>query len=296
MARRRRKYAKKPSCLGILCIWVLLFAVFGNHSGDSNKPNETASSSPASSSFVEEVFNKAPSIAGSNALDIIKAFERQGIPAPEAKEHYSGGWQWTADPVTFGNTMVIYDIVAGQDYEIQAARFYSMGAPIGFLPAAAMLPYDQAQSNEAQEFVRSFSGTEIKQKFGDAEFTVSPHANTHGAILTIQAEGYENYLYQLPVAQDIQQAPTDQAKQRIRKTTTEAPASRAAHTTAPTPTPTMRIIRAEVTKCPDGMVWIPRTGKRYHKVQDCSDMKSPKYVLLEEAIEKGYTPCKDCVP
>jgi len=42
-------------------------------------------------------------------------------------------------------------------------------------------------------------------------------------------------------------------------------------------------------------VWIPKSGKRYHYVKDCSGMKNPTQVSIKEAIRRGYTPCKDCV-
>lgn len=42
------------------------------------------------------------------------------------------------------------------------------------------------------------------------------------------------------------------------------------------------------------MVWIPRTGKRYHRSASCSNMKDPSYVTLEQAEKLGYTPCKKC--
>lgn len=42
------------------------------------------------------------------------------------------------------------------------------------------------------------------------------------------------------------------------------------------------------------MVWIPRTGERYHRRKTCSGMKEPTYVTIAEAIERGFTPCKLC--
>ena len=42
------------------------------------------------------------------------------------------------------------------------------------------------------------------------------------------------------------------------------------------------------------MVWIPNTGQRYHSNKKCSGMKNPTYVTLEEAIQQGFTPCKNC--
>lgn len=42
------------------------------------------------------------------------------------------------------------------------------------------------------------------------------------------------------------------------------------------------------------MVWIPRTGKRYHRRESCSNMKDPSHVTLSQAIRLGFTPCKKC--
>ena len=42
------------------------------------------------------------------------------------------------------------------------------------------------------------------------------------------------------------------------------------------------------------MVWIPRTGSKYHSSSSCSNMKSPTQVTLSEAQAAGYEPCKKC--
>ena len=42
------------------------------------------------------------------------------------------------------------------------------------------------------------------------------------------------------------------------------------------------------------MVWIPQSGSKYHKRSSCSNMKNPTQVTKEEAIDKGYNPCKKC--
>lgn len=42
------------------------------------------------------------------------------------------------------------------------------------------------------------------------------------------------------------------------------------------------------------VVWIPRTGKRYHRNKACSGMKNPSEVTIEEAVELGFTPCGNC--
>ena len=44
----------------------------------------------------------------------------------------------------------------------------------------------------------------------------------------------------------------------------------------------------------ENTVWIPDSGKKYHKSPDCSNMKSPQSVSLGHAKELGYEPCKRC--
>lgn len=42
------------------------------------------------------------------------------------------------------------------------------------------------------------------------------------------------------------------------------------------------------------MVWIPKSGKKYHRSCSCSNMKNPSQVTLEKAQSLGYTPCSKC--
>lgn len=41
-------------------------------------------------------------------------------------------------------------------------------------------------------------------------------------------------------------------------------------------------------------VWIPKTGKKYHSSPSCSGMKNSTEVTVNEAINRGYEPCKKC--
>lgn len=43
------------------------------------------------------------------------------------------------------------------------------------------------------------------------------------------------------------------------------------------------------------IVYVSRTGEKYHYVENCSGMKNPIQMTLLEAINRGRTPCKDCV-
>ena len=42
-------------------------------------------------------------------------------------------------------------------------------------------------------------------------------------------------------------------------------------------------------------VWVTASGSKYHIKQNCSNMRSPKEISLEDAINEGYEPCKKCV-
>lgn len=43
-----------------------------------------------------------------------------------------------------------------------------------------------------------------------------------------------------------------------------------------------------------GLVWIPKTGSKYHSHSGCSNMKNPSQVTKTEAERRGYTACKKC--
>ena len=42
------------------------------------------------------------------------------------------------------------------------------------------------------------------------------------------------------------------------------------------------------------MVWIPKSGSKYHQNSWCSNMKNPREVTLKYAKKHGYTACKRC--
>lgn len=42
------------------------------------------------------------------------------------------------------------------------------------------------------------------------------------------------------------------------------------------------------------MVWIPKSGSKYHSRSGCSNMKNPSHVTKTQAEASGYTPCKKC--
>ena len=42
------------------------------------------------------------------------------------------------------------------------------------------------------------------------------------------------------------------------------------------------------------MVWIPNSGSKYHSHSGCSNMKNPRQVTKQEAINQGFDACKKC--
>ena len=42
-------------------------------------------------------------------------------------------------------------------------------------------------------------------------------------------------------------------------------------------------------------VWVTASGSKYHIKQNCSNMRSPIEIPLEDAVNEGYEPCKKCV-
>lgn len=45
----------------------------------------------------------------------------------------------------------------------------------------------------------------------------------------------------------------------------------------------------------EDMVWVPnRGGTKYHDNESCGNMKGPSHIPKEEAVKRGYEPCKRC--
>jgi len=65
----------------------------------------------------------------------------------------------------------------------------------------------------------------------------------------------------------------------------------APETTAAT---TASAAQAEPAQAEEQMVWISKTGKRYHSNPACSGMNQPSHVPLSTARAMGLTPCKRC--
>lgn len=44
----------------------------------------------------------------------------------------------------------------------------------------------------------------------------------------------------------------------------------------------------------ESLVWVAKSGSKYHKVADCSKMKDPQSMTEAEALAAGKTACKNC--
>lgn len=85
------------------------------------------------------------------------------------------------------------------------------------------------------------------------------------------------------------------------KSTNQNPATTKKQTTTTKPTTTQKQTTTqkpdtEVVHQPNQteMVWIPKTGSKYHSHSGCGNMKNPRQVSLEEAKNRGYGPCSKC--
>ena len=65
-------------------------------------------------------------------------------------------------------------------------------------------------------------------------------------------------------------------------TSQQKPTQPAAPETQPLPTPS------------EQLVWIPKSGSKYHSKSTCSNMKSPTQVTQSVAINRGYSACSKC--
>ena len=92
----------------------------------------------------------------------------------------------------------------------------------------------------------------------------------------------------------------DFANSKASAVTSSSQASKSSKTTQTTKTTSSNssvLTQSSVTsKSSTVMVWIPRTGKKYHKKSTCSNMKNPSQVTVSEAKSRGYDPCSKCGP
>lgn len=88
--------------------------------------------------------------------------------------------------------------------------------------------------------------------------------------------------------------PTVTTTSAQKTTTTPKPTTtQAKPTTQTTPVVTTKPT-VTTTQTKEEMVWIPKTGQKYHLDPVCGNMKNPREVPLNYAINRGYEPCSKC--
>ncbi|MBQ6600607.1 MAG: DUF4236 domain-containing protein [Clostridia bacterium] len=81
-------------------------------------------------------------------------------------------------------------------------------------------------------------------------------------------------------------------KETTTKATTTESTTKETTTKATTAEPTTKQTTEETPNAE--MVWISKTGKRYHCISNCSGMKTATLVTLDEALSRNLTPCNNC--
>ena len=93
-------------------------------------------------------------------------------------------------------------------------------------------------------------------------------------------------------------SPTNQVTEHIELTPTpvQTPTPTEKPTPKPTAKPTEKPTVAPTVKPENNteMVWITKSGKKYHSHSGCSNMKAPYQVSKEDAINGGRGPCSKC--
>lgn len=88
-------------------------------------------------------------------------------------------------------------------------------------------------------------------------------------------------------------SPTQQSTPR--PTTEITPEPTAAPSIAPTVKPaTLTPAPATESEPNSNLVWIPKSGKKYHSYAGCSNMKNPSQVTKQEAVNRGFGACSKC--
>ncbi|MBO4484633.1 MAG: hypothetical protein J5738_04510 [Lachnospiraceae bacterium] len=86
--------------------------------------------------------------------------------------------------------------------------------------------------------------------------------------------------------------PTPVTRQTNTPTPTPKPKATPTPKPKPTATPTPTVVPNN--QYSGTMVWIPKSGSKYHSKSNCSNMSNPRQVTEEEAKRRGYTRCSKC--
>jgi DNA-entry nuclease len=85
-------------------------------------------------------------------------------------------------------------------------------------------------------------------------------------------------------------------KQEQTTTKTQTSKSSGTQSNKTTKAETSQASQAQIVNNDSEKVWISGSGKRYHSNKECSNMKNPTQITIEEAKNQGKEPCSKCYP
>lgn len=85
-------------------------------------------------------------------------------------------------------------------------------------------------------------------------------------------------------------------KSTLDKRAADQASSTPAVTAAATANAVDSVSSGQATDAAAAKVWVSGSGSKYHSKSDCSGMKNPEEITLQEALDLGKEPCKRCLP
>lgn len=83
-------------------------------------------------------------------------------------------------------------------------------------------------------------------------------------------------------------------QQEVTEPTTEAVSQEAPPAEQPAPQPEQPTEPVTEPETSETMVWVTKTGKKYHSISDCGSTSSARQIPLSQAEANGLEPCKNC--
>lgn len=211
MANREKK---RFGCAKFLLILVLAYFVYAavhivNNQDSASKATVTPTKAPASIAATiapttsstplitpepTEEPAAAPVITGSQAYDFILSLKERGIAKPDTKTT-SWGYEWISDSALVDESVATYSVRANRKHEIAYVSITVRGdAANWLLPFCATLPYENNDPQAAHKWVEEhLTGEDASTQIGNAVYGIYPHENGTGAMLTIEAAGYQDW-------------------------------------------------------------------------------------------------------
>ena len=310
----------KKSLIGILALALILPLISCmNNSSLSPQPDEMENTQSFNSPAITPVSTPTPTSTPVSTPTPTPTPEPTPAPAPvPTDEHGEEDILYTVTRVVDGDTIeIVYNGT------VEKVRFIGVSTPESVHP-------DSSKNTEFGEIASQYTEEQLLGQQVSLEFDVSERDN-YGRLLAyvwhdgkmfnehLVEQGYAQVSTYLP---DVKYADRFLVAQENAREgdmglwgyESETPAPTPDPTPMPTPAPTPNPTPAstpEPTSAPtataqpksdeiededkiEGKVWIPKTGKKYHSKQTCSNMKNPSETSLEKALKMGYEPCKKC--